>query len=394
MNIKLLNLDNQSFINKNINAKASRLILKGHKSTTATIQELVEQIEAKQKAKLKLPTWFNTANIYYPNKLNIEQTSSEITAQYKASFIKGNTLIDATGGFGIDAYYFSKQVANVTHCELNTKLSHIVSHNYKVLNALNINTINANGIEYIINGTTVFDWIYIDPSRRHDTKGKVFYLNDCLPNVPKHLDELFKKAKNILLKVSPMLDISVGIAELNHIKNIHIIALKGEVKELLFELSYEYDGSITMSCVNILHTQIQQFSFKKDTEKELEIAYTLPQKYLYEPNAAILKAGAFNNVAQQFKLNKLHKHTHLYTSNQLIEFPGRTFKILEVLPFDKKIIKKKFGQTKANISTRNFPITVQQLKTKFKIKDGGDTYLFFITNAEHQKVSIVAEKVN
>ena len=202
MNIDILNTEIQDFINNNLNSNVSELLLKGVSFKTVNSQELIEQLEAKRKSEKKLPTWFNTKNVYYPSKLNIEQTSSEISAQYKAGLISGKSIIDITGGFGIDTYYFSKQFAEVTHCEINTELSHIVTHNYKQLKVSNIKTINQDGIQYLKLSNKSYDWLYIDPSRRHNSKGKVFYLKDCLPNVPDNLHTLFKHSKNILIKAS------------------------------------------------------------------------------------------------------------------------------------------------------------------------------------------------
>ena len=225
MNTAILHSEIQAFINKNLNADITSLLLKGTNFEGIETSEIIEQIEAKKRSQKKLQSWFNGENIYFPNKLNIEQTSSEITAKHKADLMQGDRIIDLTGGFGVDCFYFSKRFKQVTHCEINRKLSEIVNHNYKQLEVENIETRLVNGIDYLKNIDTNFDWIYIDPSRRHDSKGKVFFLNDCLPNVPEHLDLLFKRSKNILIKTSPLLDFSVGIGELKHVKTIHVIAV-------------------------------------------------------------------------------------------------------------------------------------------------------------------------
>ena len=176
MNNLILYTENQNFINLNLSSNTVELLLKKNSPTSVDIKELVDQIEAKNKCKLKLPTWYNSEGIYFPNKLNIEQTSSEITAEYKSSLLKGNSIIDLTGGFGVDAYYFAKQFKQVTHCEIDSALSEIVLHNFKVLNVNNILTLSINGIKYLKQSENSFDCIYIDPSRRNDSKGKVFYL--------------------------------------------------------------------------------------------------------------------------------------------------------------------------------------------------------------------------
>lgn len=393
MNKNVLNTINQKFINENINSKTADLLLKKNHHSDVDIKLLVEQIEAKQRCKTKLPTWFNTEKIYYPNKLNIEQTSSEVTAKYKSSLITGNSIIDLTGGFGIDCYYFSEKFKEVTHCEINCELSEIVSHNYKELGVNTIETITNDGISQLLNNNKQYDWVYIDPSRRHDTKGKVFFLKDCLPDVPKHLNTIFNHTNNVMIKTSPLLDISVGISELNYVKTIHIIAVNNEVKELLWILEKGFEAETTIKTVNINKTAEEIFDFKLNEEQAITTNFSEPLTYLYEPNAAVLKSGGFKSVSKQLNVLKLHQHTHLYTLQELIEFPGRCFKIERVLPYNKQLLKKELHE-KANISTRNFPEAVQQIRKKFKIKDGGDTYVFFTTNLHNEKIVIICKKVS
>ncbi|WP_337992833.1 class I SAM-dependent methyltransferase [Flavivirga sp. 57AJ16] len=356
-------------------------------------KEVIEQIEAKKRCEKKLPTWFSCKKIYYPNKLNIEQTSSEITALYKAGLINGATIIDLTGGFGVDCFYFSRVFKTVTHCEINENLSKIVTHNYKQLGIANIALQNTDGIDYLKASKKQFDWIYIDPSRRHDSKGKVFFLNDCLPNVPEHIDLLFTHAQNIMVKTSPLLDLSVGINELKHVKTIHIVAVNNEVKELLWVLENGFKGDICIETVNIKREAKVCFHFSIADEKKSESKYHKPLAYLYEPNSAILKAGAFHTVSNQLNIYKLHKHSHLYTSDSYIDFPGRSFKIESIVPYNKKALKK-LGISKANITVRNFPETVQQIRKKFNIKEGGNLYLFFTTETDDNKIILMASKLD
>ncbi|RYH74460.1 class I SAM-dependent methyltransferase [Flavobacteriaceae bacterium 144Ye] len=393
MNKNILNTINQEFINENINSNTADLLLKKNHHSDVDIKLLVEQIEAKQRCKTKLPTWFNTEKIYYPNKLNIEQTSSEVTAKYKSSLITGNSIIDLTGGFGIDCYYFSKKFKEVTHCEINSELSEIVSHNYKQLEVNTIETITNDGVSQLLNNNKQYDWVYIDPSRRHDTKGKVFFLKDCLPDVPKHLNTIFNHTNNVMIKTSPLLDISVGISELNYVKTIHVIAVNNEVKELLWILEKGFEAETTIKTVNINKTVEEIFDFKLNEEQAITTNFSEPLTYLYEPNAAVLKSGGFKSVSKQLNVLKLHQHTHLYTLQELVEFPGRCFKIERVLPYNKQLLKKELHE-KANISTRNFPEAVQQIRKKFKIKDGGDTYVFFTTNLHNEKIVIICKKVS
>jgi len=391
LNSSILNKDVKDFINTHLKSDISKLILKGSPFADVSIQELATQIEAKQKCTNKLPTWFKTEGIYYPNKLNIEQTSSEITAQYKANLITGATLIDLTGGFGVDSYYFTKQFKEVTHCETNTELSGIASYNFKALECLNITSVTKSGITYLENSQETYDWIYIDPSRRDANAKKVFFLNQCTPDVTQYLDLLFKKSNNILIKLAPLLDISKTISDLKYVKEIHCVAVKNEMKELLFILEKNYTESPKVVTINIIYNEFQKYEYQID--KISNIKYNFIDKFIYEPNVAILKSGGFKHLSESFKLSKLHQNTHLFTAGKLIDFPGRRFKVLAVYNFDKKVLKSKFQNTKANITTRNFPLSVNEIRKKFKIRDGGTDYLFFTTNLENKLQLIHCHKV-
>ena len=390
MNLAILHPNVQQFITDNLKSDITKLILKGSPFDAVSMQELANQIVAKQKSEQKLSSWFNTENIYYPQKISIEQTSSEITAKYKANLVKGTSIIDITGGFGVDCFYFSKHFKEVTHCEINSDLSSIVKHNYQQLKVKNITTFSGDGLDYIKNSKKNFDCIYVDPSRRNDLKGKVFLLDDCLPNVPENIDFLFSKTNQILIKNSPILDITSTINELKFVKEIHIIALNNEVKELLFLLEKDYDQTIKIKTVNIGKNDIQSFNF--NYKEEITSAYSEPLTYLYEPNAAILKSGGFHQVSHQLNLFKLHQHSHLYTSKEIINFPGRVFKIEHVLNYDKKKIKKLIPENKVNITTRNFPKTVAQIRKETNLKDGGNSYLFLTTDLQNKLICLLCSK--
>jgi hypothetical protein len=391
LNTAILQSKVQHFIVDHLKSDITKLILKGSPFDDISIQELANQIIAKQKSEQKLKTWFSTENIYYPPKISIEQTSSEITANYKSTLLIGASIIDITGGFGVDCFFFSRQFKDVIHCEINEDLSTIVKHNYQQLNIKNIETISGNGIEFLKNSDTTFDCIYIDPSRRNDTKGKVFLLKDCLPNVPENIDFLFTKTTQILLKNSPILDISSAITELKFVKEIHVVAIKNEVKEVLFLLEKNYEGDIQIKTINIQKEDTQRFDFK--LKEAVTSIYSEPLSYLYEPNAAILKSGGFHQISKQLNLFKLHQHSHLYTSEQLIDFPGRNFKIRNVINYDKKKLKKLLTEKKANITTRNFPKTVAQIRKETGIKDGGTSYIFFTTDNKNELKSIICSKI-
>ena len=392
MNRKLLNKEVQDFIESRYKEEVSKMAFQGSPFEGVSTRELLVQLSGKRKAEKKLPTWFSHRGIIYPPNLNLEQTSSEITADYKASLVSGTSLVDITGGFGIDSYYFSKKVKKVYHLEWNEELQELAFHNFQILGAKNVISKAGDGIQFLKNTSEKFDWIYLDPSRRDDAGGRVFFLSDCLPNAPENLDLLLKKAKNILIKTSPLLDLSAGLQELKKVREIHIIAVENDVKELLWILNPEAseEDEIKIKTVNFQKQEKQVFeSYFRSTFEE---HYGEPLKFLYEPNAAIMKSGLFAALGQQLHISKLHPNTHLFTSNELVEFPGRRFRIESVLPFRKKLLKKELSK-KANISVRNFPETVANLRKQLRIADGGEQYLFFITLASEEKVVLVCQKV-
>ncbi|QKJ63559.1 class I SAM-dependent methyltransferase [Flavobacterium sp. M31R6] len=392
MNLDILDSKIQEFIDLNIGTSISKLALQKNPFPAVEWISIINQIAAKSKAKDKLPTWFSTKNIIYPSKISVEQTSSEKTALYKSSIVSGDNLIDLTGGFGIDDYYFSKKIKNVAHCEINSELSNIVQHNCKQLNSDNITCYAGDSFETLSSTSIKWDWIYIDPSRRNDSKGKVFMLKDCLPNVPENLNFYFEKSNSILIKTAPILDITAGINELNHIKSIHIVAVDNEVKELLWELNKDYNGTIIIKTVNLLKEKTETFEFILNEINELP-SFGLPQQYLYEPNSSIMKSGGFDQVGLFFGLNKLHKHSHLYTSNEQKEFPGRIFEIKNCIAYNKNEMKHYLENQKANITTRNFSDSVESIRKKWKIKDGGDLYCFFTTDENNTKIVLICNKI-
>ena len=392
MDLLILKHEIQAFINANVGKSISKLALQKNPFPEVNWITILNQIEAKTKAKDKLPNWFSAENIIYPSKISIEQTSSEKTASYKASVVSGDSLIDLTGGFGVDDYYFSKKIKNVAHCEINLELSAVVKHNFEQLNVPNITCYAGDSLDSLNTLNTKWDWIYIDPSRRNDTKGKVFLLKDCLPNVPENLDFYFNNSDAILIKTAPLLDISAGLSELQHVKAIHIIAVENEVKELLWELHASFFGNTTIKTINLTKDKTDTFDFILNEDSKFP-NFSLPQKYLYEPNSAIMKSGGFDEVGSFYNLNKLHKHSHLYTSADLISFPGRIFQIQNSFPYNKTEMKSFLENTQANITTRNFPDSVESIRKKWKIKDGGNLYCFFTTDENNDKIVLICTKI-
>ncbi|WP_019671432.1 class I SAM-dependent methyltransferase [Eudoraea adriatica] len=384
MNKEVLKTGVQEYINNNLNTDILSVLLKKSKFDAISSKELAQQIEGKKRCAVKLPTWFKTNEIYYPPKVNIEQSSSEKTAFYKANLIGGKSLLDVTGGFGVDSYFFGQRIANVTLCEINKELAQITTHNLHILGASAIEVVNTDGIEYLKKFDGIFDWIYIDPSRRDESKGKVFKLSDCTPDVTQYLDLLKEKSKGILLKTSPLLDIASGLKELKSVGEIHIVAVNNEVKEVLWIIRNTNHAEPLIKTINLKDSGDEVFIFKRSDENSIQSVLSIPLKYLYEPNAAILKAGAFKAIGKQFHLKKLHEHTHLYTSHKKVNFPGRIFKILSTHPYNKKSLAA-LQFEKANITIRNFPVSVAEIRKKHKIKEGGNLYLFFITDLNNKR---------
>lgn len=391
MKSNLLQPKVQQFIIDNTNADVVKLAFAKNPFPDIVWTDIINQIAARAKAEKKLPTWFKADGILFPSKISVEQTSSEITAKYKSELISGKTIADLTGGFGIDSYYFSKRFESVFHCEHNVNLSEIVHHNSGQLHATNICCFTGDGLQFLKEYKQKVDWIYVDPSRRSESQSRVFLLSDCEPDVSKLLPTYLQFSNNILIKVAPLLDISSAISELNFVRTIHIVALHNEVKELLFKIEKNYTGPIQIATANIKLDGIDKFTFNLGAD--VIVNFSTPQHYLYEPNAAIMKSGGFDAIAGEYMVDKLHKNTHLYTSEiKVSNFPGRTFKIESQLSYNKGDMNL-LKNTKANLTTRNFPDKVQDIRKKWKISDGGNVYIFFTTDMNDNKIVLICTKI-
>jgi len=389
---EILKPEIQEYIYENTGANVSKLAFQKNPFPDFDFKLILNQIEARTKCKDKLLLWYNIKYIVYPSKISIEQASSETTAQYKANIVSGTRLIDLSGGFGVDAYFFSRKIKQVIHCEINTELSDIASHNFNLLNAKNIVCQSGDSATTLKSIKKKINWIYIDPSRRNDIKGKVFMFSDCTPNVPELLPFYFNYSKNILIKSAPILDISAGLSELKNVKVVHIVAVNNEVKELLWEIEKGFTDRVVIKTISFKKDDTETFQF--DYNSNNVVPLSLPKKYLYEPNSAIMKSGGFAAITAQFPIEKLHQHSHLYTSDDLIEFPGRVFLIQKVIEYSKNDMRANFYKQKANITTRNFPDSVETIRTKWNIKDGGTRYCFFTTDVKDTKIVLLCTKIN
>lgn len=393
MNKHILEKDVQQFIKANREKSPTEIALKKSPFPHVSSAELASQIDGWQRSVKKLPTWAFSEGIYYPDKINLEQCSSEHTALIKQTLIaKGSRVIDLTGGFSVDSCYLAQEAEEVIHCELNEKLSEIVAYNAKILRVNNLICKATDGIELLRQSEDhSFDYIYVDPSRRVN-QGKVFLLEDCEPNIVANQDLFFSKGKYVISKLSPLLDISTALTSLKHVKYVYVISLDNDCKELLFIQERGFEGETKIRAIRLFADQLQTFEFTYDVERATMNRYVEPQHFLYDSDVAISKAGAFKSVGKYFGLGKLHQHSHLYTSEVFQpEFPGRVFEIKQVLPYSS--LKKNNPFLQANIATRNFPEKVEVIRKKHKIKDGGKTYLFFTTDSSNQLIVIECARI-
>lgn len=354
----------------------------------------IVQIAGRQAAANKIPSWQSIEELWYPRHLSMEQCSSEITAQYKSTLADGETLADLTGGFGIDCAFMASRFRKVSYVERQEELCEIAKHNFPLLGLKHITVYNEDGVAHLQKMEPV-DCIFIDPARRNEHGGKTIAISDCEPDVEELEELLLSKGKQIIIKLSPMLDLTLALKNMKHVREVHVISVNNECKELLLIIGNEPSQLIPIHCINLTPKEKQTFTFTREGELTSECLYTKELgKYLYEPNASILKAGAFRSIASRYEVKKLHPNSHLYTSDLWIEnFPGRSFLITGQCSFNKKEIKETIGELKkANITVRNFPATVAEIRKRTKLSDGGEVYLFATTLSNEQKVFIRCSK--
>lgn len=362
------------------------------------IDMAIEQIEARKKVGRKLPLFLQHERLLFPSALSAEQCSSEDTADYKRQLVAGrfHSICDLTGGLGIDAYYMAMVADKLTYIERFEQYCDVARYNFETLGQKNIEVVNADCREYLSKPHSLQDLYFIDPARRGSGNKRVFHLQDCEPSVADILPHVLAVGASLLLKASPMLDIKQAIDELGQVFEVHVVSVRNECKELLLLLSPEAKDAPRIYCANKTSEGWQTYTFLlKDEELLPDSPAAQLQRYLYEPNSAIMKAGAFKSVTHSFGIDKLAVSSHLYTSDCLIaDFPGRTFEILEALPFSKSSLKEAIGKyPQANVAVRNFPLSAEELCRKGRIKDGGDIYLF-ATTVGSEKMLIYSRKVS
>ncbi|MBB6326918.1 hypothetical protein FHS59_002546 [Algoriphagus iocasae] len=366
----------QKFVQDHLNEDPALLLFKYQGKTEFDLKAAVHQISARQKAAKKLPSWTSNSQLVFPASISLEQSSSEQTAEFKARNRKGNLMIDLTGGFGVDSFYLSKGFEKAIYCEQQQELAEIAKHNLEVLAPKKFEVVAGDGLEYLSKSDHHFDLIYADPARRGKGNQKLYKLQDCEPDVVSSWEMMKSKADSILLKVSPMLDISQAIFEIPDIQKVQVISVKNEVKELLLHWDKEKTNSPFIIEAIDLGVKESYFSFEPKEEESIQSQFGEVLDFLIEPFSAILKAGAFKTFGERFGLSKLDTNSHIYTSpNFPQELPGRVFQVVQEVQPKKAEIKKLFPSGKVNVITRNYASGSEILKKKLGLKDGGEDFL-------------------
>lgn len=399
--MKELSPETLAFIDSHRGDDVRTLALQAKKYPAVDMAEAVVQIAGYQIAEKKVPLWAQTAGIRYPQHLSMEQCSSEVTARYKASLVSGDTLTDLTAGWGVDCSFLARNFRCADYVERQETLCRIAAHNFPLLGLPHVRIHCADAVEYLQSMEPV-DCLFLDPARRDSHGGKTVAIAECEPDVCRLEPLLVEKGKTVMIKLSPMLDMASALRDLQYVRRIHVVSVNNECKELIILLRKAPDeeeaaaGEVIISCEQVVNNSVHQhfqFTFSEGKSAGCPLAESVGN-YLYEPGAALLKAAPYRLLATRYGVEKLHPNSHLYTSSGLVDFPGRRFRVTAVSGFGKKDLKVLLeGVEKANLTVRNFPSSVAELRKKLKLKEGGDTYLFATTLASGEKVLIRGEKV-
>lgn len=378
----------KQFVQDHLEGDPALLFMRLRDKVGFDLKHAIHQMEARQKALKKLPTWSCNFDLFFPPGLSVEQASSEDTAQFKFELVQGESMIDLTGGFGVDTYFLAKNFKEATYCERNEDLADIFKYNMQVLGESKFRIQQGDGIEFLAGTSEIFDLIYVDPARRGGQNQKLYKLSDCEPDTVIHWSLLQSKAQSVLVKASPMMDIKQSLQELPDIQKVWVVSVKNEVKEvlLLWEKNKEVE-EIAIHCVDLRPDGRQKFDFSFEKEASTESIFSEVKSYIIEPMAAILKAGGFKYFGQQYGLEKLHPNSHLYTSDSYSEgIPGRVFEVISELHQPKKELKSLFPKGQVNVLARNFALSAEEIKNKFRLKDGGSDFLICTKVGEKYRV--------
>jgi len=390
------------FINEHADGDVYELLLKSQSFPGIDVRTAATSIVARRKLIQKVPEWGDVGSLVFPKTVNAEQASSWLTAKYKQRFCDGNVTVDITGGYGVDSFYLSKVSSELHYIEADSEVFEATKHNFDTLGVRNVifhnytierGTLTGLGLPYA-------SLSYIDPARRTERNGRVFAFDDCSPDLLNIKDELLSISGAILVKASPMLDITESLRLIPEICEVHVLSVNNECKELLFIIKRgrnNRNAKLPVFTVNYTKRgeELFDFIFSEEKDSNPEYLHEAPSEYLYEPNSSIIKSGAFSTIATRFNLSKLARHTHLYSSDEKISnFPGRVFQVVDYIEYKKKnttSLRERYP--KANIATRNFPLTPEGLKRVLGISDGGDFYIFGCT-AGDKRVLIICKKAD
>lgn len=424
-----MNEATRAFIREHSDDDVRQLALQAARQPDVDMTLALQQIRGRQTARKKMPTWAACEDIVYPPHLSMEQCSSELTARYKAAIVAekarrlkdegvGSTrFVDLTGGFGVDFSWMSRSFDERIYVERNADLCALASTNFPLL-GLKATVVQADACDYL-HGMEAADVVFLDPARRNEHGGRTYALADCTPNVLEMVEEWRQKVRFVVLKLSPMLDWHKAVEDLTHngesslrVEEVHLVAVQNECKELLLVLTTR-GGEVPVRCVCVnlnaaAEGLAERFEFDVCEAKNArfieisldgsDLSSAALQRagvsYLYEPHAAIMKAGCFALLCQRLQLATIAKDSHLFVADRLVaDFPGRQFRIVAITTMNKRELATKMkGIGKANITVRNFPMGVAQLRKRLKLKDGGDDYLFATTLADGSHVLIIAKK--
>ncbi len=372
-----------------------KLALQGTKDETVNLPLALQLIAGRQTARRKLPSWAAVDEVCYPPHLNMEQCSSEQTARYKAGLLAGGArYVDLTGGFGVDFFFMSQAFQQRVYVEQQASLCAIAEHNFRVLD-LACEVVCTSAADYL-QAMAPADVIYLDPARRNEQGARTYGIEDCTPNVLEMLPLLMEKSRHVVLKLSPMLDWRKAVGDLGHVAQVHIVSVDNECKELLLVLQKEDSRELRLFCVNndeVFQTEaVSETDYFPNSEKPLAFD---PPLYLFEPNASLMKAGCFAVLEQRFAVRQVAPNSHLFLgADDVATFPGRRFQVTAVSPMNKKELRQNLSAiSQANITVRNFPLSVQQLRQKLRLKDGGDVFIFATTVLDGSHRLFICRKI-
>lgn len=351
------------------------------------------QIQSRQKLKKKVPEWLDFDQIILPDPVSIEQASSKLTASYKSEFVNGGTLVDLSGGLGVDTYFFAQKADRVIYTEKDPEIVAIAEYNFSLMGLQNVEVICQSAEAFLKESINTVDYFYLDPSRRKK-EGRIFKLEDSEPNLIEIQDILLNKSKHVITKAAPYIDLQYAIKKVNSLKEIHIVAVDNECKEiLLLSTPTNHKEDIKIIAANHSGNKFEKYMSTISSEHKTECRIANFGRFIYDPNVAIRKAGLFRSLCQDFGLSKPANNSHIYFSDTLhVDFPGRIFELIDHIPANK--FMKQPPVKKANIAVRNFPLKVPEIRKKTKIQEGGEIYIFGTTDQNKKHYYIICQKVS